>query len=252
MILDISNSGLEKELFLHGIREKESTQILSEYLEEGMNIVDVGANIGYYTLIEADMVRDSGIVKGIEPTESSFKKLEKNCRLNNLENVKLLNKAVGSKQEVVSLNKRNSPNLNRVSNNSNGAQIEQNALDELIDFNPDLVRMDVQGYELEILKGMEETMNSEDLILFLEVHPSKIEKYYGGDMGEFWKILSQNNFEVKYLIRHPPRPKPVYFLKRDYPPKNVLQPDMDIEDTIREYSDFFEWESVFRIFLEKK
>lgn len=251
MILDIGNKGLEKDLFLHGIRERESTEILSDYLEEGMNVVDSGANIGYYTLLEAGKVGSRGKVKAIEPTESTFRKLKRNCRLNGFENISLENMAAGSEKADVSLKKRNSPNLNRVSEEgSEDEDVSQDRLDNLVDFEPDVVRMDVQGYELEILKGMGKILDSDNLMLFLEVHPSKIEDY-DGDIEEFWRILSEHGFKVKCLIRHPPRPKPSYFLRREYAPKKVLNPEMNVEETRKQYAEFFEWGSVFRIFLEK-
>ena len=254
MILDISNSGLEKDLFLHGVREKESVGILSEYLEEGMEVVDVGANIGYYTMIQAEIVGDSGLVKAIEPTESSFLRLKKNCGLNEFENIDFINKAVGSESETVQIKERASPNLNRVtdSKDSGNGSVEQEPLDDIIDFDPDAVRMDVQGYETEILKGMEEVLQTDNLMLFIEVHPSKIRGYYGDDITEFWKILSKNDFKVKYLIRHPPKPRPTYFFRKAYPPKKVLKPEMGVEETLENHQDFFDWETAFRVFLEKK
>lgn len=216
-----------------------------------MEVVDIGANIGYYTLIEASNVGDKGQVTAIEPTPSSFRRLEKNCMLNGFENVELLNIAVGSDQSRVSLKEKRTHNHNKI-HEKGEISVEQDSLDSLIDFDPDIVRMDVEGYELEILKGMEKTLDSEGLILFLEVHPSKIERNYGGNKEEFWRILSENGFRVKYLIRHPPRPKPLYFLKWGYPPKRVLQPDMCVEEARKEHSDFFAWESVFRVFLKKQ
>lgn len=252
MLLNIHNKGLEKDLFLHGIREKESTEIFRDYLEEGMKIADIGANVGYYTLLEANEVGNSGQITAIEPTLSTFLTLKKNCVINQFENIDIVNKAVGFEQDLVGINKGSSPNLNRIANSSSSEEtIEQSSLVNIIDFDPDAVRMDVEGYELEILRGMSDILESDNLILFIEVHPSKIEDYYDGTIDEFWDILSNHNFEAKYLIRHPPKPKFSYFFRPEYPPKKVLEPDLSIEETRKEYPEFFEWNSTFRIFLEK-
>lgn len=252
MILDINNGGLEKDIFLHGIREKESTDIFLDYLKNGMNVVDIGANIGYYTLMEASKVGDSGNVLAIEPTLSSFNMLKKNCSINGFENIDFVNNAVGLESKNVGIDKGRSPNLNRISAKHPGKElVKQETLNNLVDIEPDIVRMDVQGYELEILKGMDNLLESNDMMLFIEVHPSKIEEYYEGDMEEFWEILSDYNFHIKYLVRHPPKPYIRYFFKREYPPKKVLNPDLSIEKTKENYSSFFEWDSVFRVFLKK-
>lgn len=253
MLVDITNRGLEKDLLLHGIREKESTEIFRSYLEEGMKVVDVGANIGYYTLIEADSVGSEGKVMAIEPTRDSFLKLQKNCSINNFENVKCLNVAAGLERGQVQLKERPSPNLNKIVNfdGEDTTAVQQETLDNIVDFEPDIVRMDVEGYELEIIQGMAEILSSEDLKLFLELHPNKMKDYGGADIDQVWDILSRHDFKIAYLVRHGPEPRISYFFRSSYPPKQVIDVDKPIEEALVNHSEFFEWEKTFRVFLEK-
>ena len=66
MILDSRDNGLCRELFIHnGLREPECTRIFQNELHDGMVVVDIGANIGYYLLMEARRVGPTGMVYGI-------------------------------------------------------------------------------------------------------------------------------------------------------------------------------------------
>ena len=253
MNLDFSNPGLEKDLFLHGIREKESTKIFGEELEKSMTVIDIGSNIGYYTFIAAEKVGESGKIKAFEPDYENFNTLMKNIELNRYNNIECVNKAAGAHKKKATIKQAYAPNRNRIlEEGEDGQHINVEPLDNLAtNIDPDMIRMDVEGYELEIMKGMEEVLETESLKLFLELHSQKIEKFYSGSIDDIWEKLSEKDFKIKYLIRHPPKAKLRYFFQRQHAPREVLNPDMPIDQALEEFSDFFEWESTFRIFLEK-
>lgn len=252
--LDYSRSGLEKDLYLHSIREEESVNILKSELKQGMNVVDIGSNIGYYAFMEAETVGDEGKVLAIEPTTESFERFLENLNRNNYSNIDYLNKAAGNKSAKLGVRKYETPNLNRIVSKERGQEnVDVEPLDKLAEgFNPDLVRMDVEGYELNILEGMEEILARKSLTLFLEVHPRKISRQYKRDIDNLWSILSENNFKVKYLIRHPMKAHLSYFFRKPHPPRVVHEPDKGVYETLEEYSEFFQHDRNFRIFLEKK
>ena len=82
MLLDLRDKGIHKDLFLYGCREPECTKIVQKELCEGMKVVDIGANIGYYALMEAQIVGDSGKIYAIEPEPRNFRMLERNIEMN--------------------------------------------------------------------------------------------------------------------------------------------------------------------------
>lgn len=254
MIMDFSNPGLEKDLSIHHIRERESTNLFKKELETGANVLDIGSNIGYYALIEAKEVGEKGCVRAIEPVPENFETLEKNVELNQYDNIDCINKAAGSKDTEARIKKSPSPNRNRIDEkNEYNIVTEVETVDSLRDnIEPEMIRMDVEGYEIEIFKGMENVLKKDSLKLFLELHPRKIENFYGGNIKEIWEKLSENDFKIKYLVRHPSEAKLSYFFREEHAPRKVLNPDMPIYPALEEFSDFFEWESTFRIFLEKE
>ena len=254
MNLDFSNTGLEKDLFLHGIREKESTEIFKEELEKSMTVIDIGSNIGYYTFIAAEKVGESGKIKALEPNPDNFNRLMKNIKLNGYDNIECINKAAGPCKKTATITQSYAPNRNRIlEKGEDGFSIDVEPVDSLAaDIDPDMIRMDVEGYEVEILKGIENILETESLKLFLELHPEKMERLYSGSIDEVWEKLSEKDFIIKYLIRHPPKAKLRYFFQRQHAPRKVLKPDMPIDQALEAFSDFFEWKSTFRIFLEKE
>lgn len=84
-------------LFLNRVYEKEVVRLFCEIVKPGMTVLDVGAHIGYHTLIAARLVGSQGRVYSFEPEPSNFAQLSKNVELNGLDNVTLVQKAISNK-----------------------------------------------------------------------------------------------------------------------------------------------------------
>lgn len=197
------------DLFLYKKREPICTNYLmhSGILKEGDVALDIGANIGYYVLVESQLVGKRGQVYAVEPVLGNFNQLEKNVQLNNLKNVSMFQFALGEKDaksgEIYVSDKSNLSAMNR---NAVGGKIvsAQEVSVETVDTffkdkaPPNLIRMDVEGYEYEIIKGMAKTLKGNIKIL-VELHPSRLcldpEK-----MDEIFHILEQNNFRVRFVV----------------------------------------------------
>ena len=82
MYLDPTDKGLSIDLLVDGIREPYITEVTKRELKQGQTVVDIGANIGYYALLEARQVGPTGRVYAIEPVPENFATLNKNVRLN--------------------------------------------------------------------------------------------------------------------------------------------------------------------------
>ena len=74
-------------------------ECLKQLIKEGDTVVDLGANIGYYTLILAQLVGKSGHVYAFEPEPSNFEILSKNVKENKHDNVTLVQKAISDKKD---------------------------------------------------------------------------------------------------------------------------------------------------------
>ena len=94
MLLDALDS---LNLFACGVYEPLETRIFKRLINRNDVVFDVGANIGYYTLIATKLVGEKGRVFAFEPEPTNFSLLEKNVKLNGYKNVVLMQKAVLNK-----------------------------------------------------------------------------------------------------------------------------------------------------------
>lgn len=204
MYLNPNDSGISKDLILNPNREELSQFMLNEVGEDD-SVIDLGANIGYYALKEARIVKGKGTICVIEPVRENVYWLRKNLCANGYSDVKVYQLAIGDEDKETEINISESSNLhslvNKSSNKTKKEKIKLMKLDSFISENgiePTFIRMDVEGYEYEILQGAKDTLNrSVNLKLMVEIHPLFLgrEKF-----RKFLKILKNNDFEAKYVV----------------------------------------------------
>jgi len=245
------NPGLEKDLFIHDLREAESTEIYTNFLDRGDQVLDIGANIGYYALLASEEVGGRGKVLAYEPVPSNVEKLRKNKRSNSAENIRVKDKAFSDKKEEKEIRIRNSPNLSKISKNGNH-KVEAVSIDSIQYSELDALRMDIEGFECKVLEGGKNFLEKDSVKLFIEVHPKKMNRYEDSSYELFWDILEENKFEVKKIVRHPPYPLMRYFLIPTYPKRNVYEPNISVGELLRQNKlNPKNWENTFRLFLKK-
>lgn len=204
MFLDIEENGIERHLFLYGCWEPECTRIFKEMLPEGAKVLELGANIGYYALLAA---LSAERVYAIEPEPHNVALLRANVALNlwddRIEVYELAaSDSVGKASLYVSEN-RAEHKLAESSDLPRGSyiDIETTTIDEFLKGKEvDVIRMDVEGAEWFIIKGMRNILEGNNpLILIIEVHPNFI-RDYGGDPIVMLKLLLNAGFKIKYLV----------------------------------------------------
>lgn len=202
---------IERELVRAGIREPGVTSTLRDVLirlnseYEEIHVFDIGANIGYYVLLEASII-DNGDIYAIEPEPSNVKRLNQNIALNHYEHVHVLPVAAGKDRGEKQLARRSSSNVHRMSEVLFDAPFEDTVevdvypVDQIIDekniSNEELivVRMDVEGYELQALEGMKKLLSSNrPIYLILEVHAPRV------DMQRINELLDRYQFSPEFI-----------------------------------------------------
>ena len=91
------------QLSIHGIHEPHETEVVKNEIKKGQVVLDIGANIGYYTLIFANLVGNEGIVYAFEPNPTNFSLLKKNVEINGYHNVTIIPNAVSDKNGKTTL-----------------------------------------------------------------------------------------------------------------------------------------------------
>lgn len=205
MILDLNDLGISRELALYGVHEKNSTEEVKRIITPGMKILEVGANIGYYALIEAKQAGPNGRLYAIEPSPSNFDSLKKNLDMNGIRNAYLHQAAFGEKRGKSMFYVYDKSNLSSfIKRDDMGmdvkeVEVEMLTLDEfLVGKEIDFVRMDVEGYEREILKGAEKAFSEgkKPKYFFIEVHSDLLHKK-GSSCKEIVELLGKYGYDVK-------------------------------------------------------
>lgn len=175
--------------------EKYETTMIMSQVNMNSVVLDVGANIGYYTLLLAKIVKK---VYAFEPDTENFKILEKNVEENNLTNVVLVNKAVGDENTKVGI-KKNTDNYGD-SRVVVGNKIDCVRLDDFIKEQVDLIKIDVQGFEPKVIEGAKKIIKKDRPILFIESEKDiKLAGYERWSINDFaetpWPIWK--GFQIK-------------------------------------------------------
>lgn len=183
MELNLQNKALDRALFLFRSREEMETKVVKNFLKPGMNVLDLGANIGYYTLLMAKLVGDKGKIFAVEPFPENFAQLKINVALNNLQSVVVLdNIAISDKTEEVDFFVGSEHNLGTLLKEGNEYQITGSIRVKavsLVDYlknkgKIDFLRMDIEGGEAKIFNHMQKNWPSDrpyPKAIFFEAHP---------------------------------------------------------------------------------
>jgi len=201
--------GIHRDLIIHGIREPFSTKFLSGLIEPDDIIIEIGANIGYYAILESKLA-SNGVIHAIEPLPENVELLTKNIELNECNNIHQYSFAIGAEEGNRKLLVYDKCNWTSFTKNPEGIVIDEidmpiTTLDSLV-FNsikkcPSIIRMDVEGFECQIIKGALRLLKeSSNLKLFIELHPHLVSVE---DMDEMLGILRDNGYEVEAIFQEP-------------------------------------------------
>ena len=166
--------------YISGQSEIPVQEELACRLNAGDVFYDVGANVGFFSLIAASYVGPTGCVYAFEPVEANVASIRENARLNNLNNVTLFALAVGRTSGIAELLLTEWDGGGSLSTSAvkppvpiARRNVRVVALDDLIKEErlrlPNFVKIDVEGVELDVLIGMSETIAKARPVLLFEV-----------------------------------------------------------------------------------
>lgn len=175
--LDISRL-LDHSIYYNLVKDPAWDNLFRNIKEDAV-IFDIGANIGFLTLNFARSC-PQGLVFSFEPDSQNFESLQRNVKSNKFKNVKIFQKALGSRTETATLYKlySNNPGANRILSKEPDQQhelehVEVTSLDEIIAelavSKIDLLKIDVEGFERFVLEGSKKVIEKWKPILFIEL-----------------------------------------------------------------------------------
>lgn len=200
--------GIAQQLVFQGTYEKYTTVLFQRFVGEGMNVIDIGANIGYYTLLAAKLIGEKGKVFAFEPEPRNYALLLRNVELNGYKNVIPQQKAVSNKAGKVKLFldrlEPGAHSLYKVRQSAKEAiVVDAVSLDDFFkgkEFPINVIKIDVEGAEMTVLLGMSRIVkNSNNLKIFTEFWPPGLQGS-GFSAQEYWDKLVESGFKYIYLI----------------------------------------------------
>ena len=177
---------IQQQLFWYGYYEKEVGDLLKRSVKPGDVFLDLGANIGYFSLLVAN-ISPSAKVISFEPVAGLFQNLNDNIALNNIKNISTINVAVGEINEEKELFISYRDNLGMSSfhqpENFSGKteRVRVVTIDDWFETSGlpgiDIIKLDIEGSELAALKGMNEVLQEQKPVLIVEINPGTLSMF---------------------------------------------------------------------------
>lgn len=200
------DKGVEKSIFNFGTYEEGTLNILENILVNKSSFVDIGANIGLMSLHAANILNGKGRVISFEPLPGTYNILQHNIKINNFNNIDAANLALGSENGTVEIFEnlkinRGSSSLIKPDETESGYKIEIKRLDDYlaennIDHKVDCLKIDVEGWELEVLKGASSLLSKPDAPVCI-IECSNLHPTHGGVSEDIFTFLrSVNSYRI--------------------------------------------------------
>lgn len=176
----------------------EGVEFIWNYLSDGDTFIDVGANIGHLTLIGAKKVRQGQVIS-IEPHPEIFRFLNSNIKLNKFKNVRVYNLAIGDKNGKLNFSDIKSDDQNFITEDGS-IKVDIKRLDDLFEGDKvDLLKIDVEGYELFVLLGALNVL-SKTVAVYFESYKTNFERY-NYHTSDILNLLKKYNFKIfKFVV----------------------------------------------------
>lgn len=209
--------------YVTGCPEPGVQEEILRHLRPGGCFYDVGAHIGFYSLLAARLVGEEGRVVAFEPDPTNVAVLQENLTRNNLSEVEVIPAAVWNHSGHVTFQRSaaESPEVssrrggvvgsNREAPGSGRIEVEAVSLDEFARDHrlPTMIKIDVEGAEVQALQGARNLIAQTRPILLVEVHHQPAATFLEDQ-------LRQNDYRIEWLTRHPKFPFPRHLLARPW------------------------------------
>ena len=179
---------------LSGSYEPENTRIFESLLQPGATVVDVGAHAGYYTLLSAGLVAPGGDVHAFEPNPRNVEFLRRHVRINRLSSLRIEAAAVADVDGMSRFRFGTGSGTGRLGEDGT-IEVPTVTLDSYCDrhqLEPTLIKIDVEGAELRVLRGAVQTLEHSRPIVVLSTHGPEVHR-------ECLAFLRQRGYSIEAI-----------------------------------------------------
>jgi FkbM family methyltransferase len=237
----IPGNETSRSIFVTGRYEQNEFCLLARILKPGMTFIDIGANMGLYTLFAARRVGESGCAVAIEPSVREMEILRNNVEQNTLGNVRLHHVALSDRASEVELLVAG---LQNSGHNTLGAfgyntildhreKVRAMRLDDLVESEKlgrvDVIKMDIEGAELVALRGASETIQRFHPVMHLELSDRALQHQHSSS-GDVLDLLAQHGYRFFGFAADTGMPAPLE--REDY---------FDSQNVIAVFGDSLPW-----------
>lgn len=193
-----------------GSYEATKQQALAASIHEGCVVWDVGAHVGYYSLLAATLVGENGRVFAFEPFPDNVRQLREHLRINQVSNVVVIEAAVSDQDAALKFKIGETTTTGLVSDDGE-LEVKAVRLDALLQEGrispPDVIKLDVEGAELTALQGAANTLREHQPVVFLATHGNDVKnacRDFLTSAGYSLKSISGAPFELEdEFVAHP-------------------------------------------------
>ncbi|HON89873.1 MAG: FkbM family methyltransferase [Fibrobacter sp.] len=165
-----------------GLVEPKQTEAFKSALKDGFIVFDVGANIGYYTLLGSRIIGKNGKIFAFEPSIRNIEYLAKHIRINKITNAMIIPAACSDNTSISLFNNTPDCALGHLLENTESSETKFDivptlTIDSVVQTTgvfPDIVKIDVEGAELKVLHGSKSLLQKNHPVILLSVHSSEL------------------------------------------------------------------------------
>jgi FkbM family methyltransferase len=172
----------------------EMTFVRRELVRPGAIVMECGAHHGAQSILLSRWVGAGGKVLAIEPVPENVSILRKNIEINNLTNVLVVDKAAGSSRGHISMTRNSNGSVRTGYRTISVESIPLDALAEELKIMPTFLKIDVEGYEYQVLEGSRSILATTPAV-FLEVHTLTLPRF-GKKFEDLWKFIDPSKYDI--------------------------------------------------------
>lgn len=179
--------------FIKGTYEPKKAEAIQQTVRANDIVYDIGAHVGYFSVLMSDIVGCGGHVIAFEPRKLNRGYLEKHVAVNRCDNIQVMSKAVGDHTGPAKLETRTGTGTGFISD-AGDESVEITSIDELVESGalpaPNYLKIDVEGGEMAVLRGARKVVEKQRPRMIIETHGDKLD-------AECRKLLTEWGYEMR-------------------------------------------------------